>query len=280
MIRDIRLRNGSGSTFDLMRRESFFNGIEGFGFTDGTQFEKIGDAYYPLEQTFNQGKVSGSILFAGESPYKTYYDFAGFIRNTPLELIYETDAGYSILPVVVSEIGKTELSDGGHSMECPVKFTATGRFYRQVSAESATELVGGKTYGVSAYPYAYAVVMGNTLEIDSDSFDDSPCAVNIYGPCVNPVWKQYVNGELTSNGRYEGTIPAGHRLVISSITVPYTITERGSGGEFVADRYQFCDFSTDRFLFLQHGANRISVTHDGLGEVQVIVTGRLSYATL
>ena len=34
--------------------------------------------------------------------------------------------------------------------------------------------------------------------------------------------------------------------------------------EVVADRYQMCDFTTERFFHLQYGSNRISVVHEGL----------------
>ena len=102
----------------------------------------------------------------------------------------------------------------------------------------------------------------NTLMIDSDSHGDSPCKVTVYGPCTNPVWKHYVNNVLYDpadadivllfhagqgkhrdrvpigryyvnnvlyeTGRYEGNIPDGHKLVIDTTQIPYSITERGA----------------------------------------------------
>ncbi len=120
----------------------------------------------------------------------------------------------------------------------------------------------------------------NTLMIDSDSHGDSPCKVTVYGPCTNPVWKHYVNNVLYETGRYEGSIPDGHKLVIDTTQIPYSITERGVSDEVVADRYQMCDFTTERFFHLQYGSNRISVVHEGLNILNVMVEGRISYETV
>ena len=89
-----------------------------------------------------------------------------------------------------------------------------------------------------------------------------------------------MNNELYETGRYEGVISDDHKLVIDSTSVPYSITERGVSDEVVADRYQVCDFTTERFFHLQHGTNRISVTHDGLNMLDVLVEGKISYETV
>ena len=77
-----------------------------------------------------------------------------------------------------------------------------------------------------------------------------------------------------------GTIPMDHKLVIDTTQIPYSISERGILDELVADRYQMCDFSTERFLHLQYGSNRISIMHDGLNSLKVLVEGRISYETV
>ena len=105
-------------------------------------------------------------------------------------------------------------------------------------------------------------------------------ALMVYGPCTNPVWKHYVNNVLYETGKYEGSIPDGHKLVIDTTQIPYSITERGVSDEVVADRYQMCDFTTERFFHLQYGSNRISVVHEGLNVLNVMVEGRISYETV
>ena len=47
-----------------------------------------------------------------------------------------------------------------------------------------------------------------------------------------------------------------------------------------ARRYQLCDFTTERFFHLKYGSNRISVSHDGLNTVKMMVEGKISYETV
>ena len=278
MIRRFRLTNGEGTTWDLNTRASFFHAVAGFGFKDGTQFEQVGTEFLPLEEMFSQGELTGRILFGGSDAYKTYREFSRFVRAVPLILTYQTDETYRV-PVRLMQIEKGEMMDGGGGLVCDVTFLATGQFYTTVSKRSGTISIGGKVYPYQ-YSYSYAEVSDNTLVIESNSYEDSPCRISIFGPCINPVWKHYVNNVLYATGRYEGTIPSDNRLVIDATEIPYSITERGASGAIVADRYQQCDFNTERFFHLQHGSNRISVSHEGLNAVPMIVEGKISYETV
>lgn len=217
-------------------------------------------------------------FFGGKDAYVNYRDFSRFVRAVPLILLYQVGETYRI-PVRLTELGKSELIQGGVGLDCDVTFTATGLIYKNVSAYSGTVAFGGKIYPYK-YDYTYADVTQNTLVIDSDSYEDSPCKVTICGPCINPIWKHYVDNVLYETGRYEGIIPDGNKLVIDTTQIPYSITERGASDAIVADRYQMCDFTTERFFHLQHGSNRISVGHDGLNMLYVMVEGRISYETI
>ena len=277
-MRKFRLINAEGSSFDLNSQAAFFHSVDGFGYKDETQYEQIGTDYYALEDSFAQGQMKGQIVFAGKDPYGKYREFTKFVRAVPLTLVYEMDEVFRV-PVRLTEIGKAELEKGGNFLNCDVTFLAAGLFYKTVQKYSETISVGGKVYPYE-YTYSYADVSQNTVMIDSDSYEDSPCRITIYGPAINPIWKHYVNNELYEIGKYDGTIPDDHKLVIDSTNIPYSITERGVSDEIVADRYQLCDFTTERFFHLQHGTNRISVTHDGLNMVNVLVEGKISYETV
>ena len=89
-----------------------------------------------------------------------------------------------------------------------------------------------------------------------------------------------MNNELYATGAYNGTITGDHKLVIDTTTMPYSITERGISGDVIANRYQACDFTTERFIILKHGTNRISLLHDGLGAVNMMVEAKISYETV
>jgi hypothetical protein len=278
VIRKFRLLNSAGDSWDLNSRASFFHEIGGFGFQDSTQYEQVGTDFIPLEELFSQGEMSGRILFGGLIAYQTYRAFSRFVRAVPLTLLYQTDETYRV-PVRLTELSKGELMEGGGGLVCDVTFLATGLFYKTVSRQSGVLSTGGKIYSYT-YPYSYADVAQNTLVIDSDSYEDSPCKITIFGPCTNPVWLHYVNNELYETGRYEGLLMADHKLVIDATQIPYSITERGAADDIVADRYQVCDFTTERFFHLKHGSNRISVSHDGLNTVKMTVEGKISYETV
>lgn len=278
MIRKFRVINSEGAAYDLNSKQSFFHKVDGFGYKEETDFQRIGSDFYALEEVFSQGEITGSIFFCGQGAYEQYRDFTKFVRLTPLTLEYVTDDTYR-LPVRLSEIHKSEMMEGGIGLNCEVVFLATGLFYRSVTKYSETVYVGGKIYPYT-YPYSYADVSANTLMIESDSVADSPCRITIYGPCTNPIWKHYVNNELHATGAYIGTLRGDHRLVIDTTKVPYSITERGISGEIIADRYQACDFTTERFITLKHGTNRISLSHEGLNSVDMMVEARISYETV
>jgi len=277
-MRKFRIINGEGKTFELNGKAAFFHSVDGFGYSDATQYEKIGTDFLPLYEEFSQGEITGSIFFGGSGAYETYREFTRFVRAVPLTLVYEMDELFKV-PVRLTDISKSELMNGGFGLNCEVHFLATGLFYKAVTKFSDTVYVGGKIYPYE-YTYSYAEISQNTLMIDSDSYVDSPCKITIYGPAINPIWKHYVNNELFETGAYIGTIPADHKLVIDTTNIPYSITERGVSDEIVADRYQMCDFTTERFFTLQHGIDRISVVHEGLNSVDMMVEGKISYETV
>lgn len=96
MIRKFKLINANGDSYDLNSKQSFFHAIDGFGFSDETQYEQIGTNFYPLEDIFSQGELKGNILFAEADAYLNYRKFARFSRATPLTLVYQTDDTFRV----------------------------------------------------------------------------------------------------------------------------------------------------------------------------------------
>ena len=109
----------------------------------------------------------------------------GMVNDLFLERAYQTDEIYRV-PVRLTELSKGELMKGGGGLVCDVTFHATGLFYKSVTRQSGVLSIGGKVYPYT-YNYSYAEVSQNTLVIDSDSYEDSPCKITIFGPCLNPV---------------------------------------------------------------------------------------------
>ena len=136
-----------------------------------------------------------------------------------------------------------------------------------------------KTYGY-IYDYVYGDFVADTVAIDSDSVTASPCRISIFGPCTQPTWRHYVDGVQVATGYYNGTIPQNHKLVIDTTSSPYSIQEEDIAGNLIADRYELCDFSTERFFFLEYGQNTISVGHGDVDSIRLMVEGYIFYETV
>ncbi len=278
MIRNFTLTNALGQTYSLMNTDDgalFQPG--GLGYDDVTEYEQVGEFFAPLTERFGQQVISGQMVF-GANPYVKYLNFTKFCRHAPLSLVYETDAGTYQIPVRMTKIEKGD-TDGWTYLQCPVEFTALARMYKTIVANNTGSAGGGKVYDYE-YDYVYGDFVADTVAIDSDSVTASPCRISIFGPCTQPTWRHYVDGVQVATGYYNGTIPALHKLVIDTTSSPYSIQEEDIAGNLIADRYELCDFSTERFFLLEYGRNTISVGHGDVDSIRLMVEGYIFYETV
>lgn len=279
-MRKFILTNAIGESWDLQDKDRvFFAEPEGLGWEDSTEYVRAGNNYKPLEQIWEQKHIEGTLFFL-KDPYPTYYSFVQFAAKAPLTLTYAptNDRTYRVR-CRLSNIGKSELTEY-RVLECPVTFLALGPFYKIVSAYNSGESAGGGKQYDYTYDYAYSDWAAETVRISSDSVEDSPCKIMIYGPCENPIWRHYVDGQLVGMGSMTGEVPQDRILVIDSTTIPYSITEQDYLGNLTADRYQACDFGTERFIFLKNGNNTIAVSHTDVTVCPLKVEANISYASV
>lgn len=278
MIRQFILTNAFGSTYSLMdvQNGAMFN-PSGLGFEDETEYEQVGEFFAPLTERFGQQIIQGAMVF-GEKPYERYLAFVKFCQHAPLSLIYSTDAGTFQIPVRLTKIEKGD-TDGWTYLECPVEFTALARMYKIITANNTGSAGGGKIYDYT-YDYVYGDFVPDTVTIDSDSVTSSPCRISIFGPCTQPTWRHYLDGNAVATGAYSGTIPSSHKLVIDTTTMPYSIEEQDLSGNLIADRYELCDFSTQRFFLLEYGRNTISVSHSDVDNIRLMVEAYIFHETV
>lgn len=280
-MRKLTIINGKGKEYDLLDASlSPTFQVEGLGFSDETEFMQIGNRFLPLEENTAQGVLEMTLLFWNLSDSR-YQEFAKMARYNPLTIIYENDKGLYYFPCRLRSISKTD-KKGYNIYGCSVQFILTGNPYEILSAFNKGEIGEGKNYGVSGYTYNYTYSNDNmnTLLINSHSAIESSCIITLYGELINPVWRHYVNGVYKESGAYNGTIPSGHSLVIDSRSLPYSIIEYDSSGNVVADRYQLCDFSTERFMKVNEGENRYSISHDGSDAVKMKVEAYIEHETV
>lgn len=275
------LINGSGAEYDLLAvsKSPTFQ-VEGLGYSDDTEFTRIGSNYFPLEEISEQAVLTMHMLF-WTSADVTYKSFISHARHDPIRILYENESGTYYIPVRLRTVEKVDRRYY-NKYGCPVTFAVTGHPYRVISGYNSGEIGEGKDYGENGYTYDYTYGNDiiNTIMLNSDSYIKSPCVITVYGEVINPIWRHYVNGIFAESGSYEGTIPEGHYLVIDAKSMPYSIVEYDSNGNVVADRYPLCDFSQERFFTIQEGQNTYNLSHEGTNAVKMKVEAHVEYDTV
>lgn len=280
-MRRFYLTNASGEEYDLQdRTKVVLVQPSGFGFDEQNTFQQIGNSFVSLDANYSQKTISGSIVCLGEDPYKTYYEFARFLSKAPLTLRYIPTEGmeyYLKLKVTSFEKAEVEYVD---AMIANITFTALSTFYKTLSAYNKGEVEGGTKKYDYTYNYEYSDEVAQTIVLQSDSSLPSPVKLTIYGPATNPRWSHYINGKLVEEGLFNGTVASGNKLIVDNTSVPFKINEYTNSGELVADRYQLCDFSTERFMYAGRGSNRFSISHDGSEVLAMSVETNIEYETV
>lgn len=276
-MKKLILKNVIGEAYDLINSSVKTFQLTGLGFSDESTYARAGRNYVLTERIMEQRELGLTVLFY-QSADVGYKEFVIFCRKSPLTLFYQNDSGEYRVTCDVKTITKTDRK--GYSIYgCSLSLLCLTDWYRVVSAYNSGEVTGGKTYNYT-YNYQYSDGVAESVRIDSETTEDSPCKIMIYGPCENPSWRHYVNGELIATGSMDGDVPTNRILVIDSTTIPFSITEQDLLGNLTADRYQACDFGTERFFFLQNGSNIISVSHSGSDICPLKVEANISYASV
>ena len=277
-MRTFRLYDNDGNRYNVTSKDHlFFYKIDGLGFTQEAEFQRIEDRYALLNNYIAQNKITGIIRFWQPQAELQYFNFAQFCQNQPIMMDYNNNYGtYSRRGLIT----KIERSDGnGNPLEIKIEFTAETPWFKTVSEYNEGTIVGGKVYDYT-YDYTYSDSVVNTVSIDSDSYQSSPVRLIIFGEAVNPTWRHYLNNVLVSTGKINGTVLANHRLIIDTTTIPYGIKQVDALGNLISDMYQQSDFSTSRFVRFGHGRNTVTFGADNTNVLNVGVEAEIEYATI
>lgn len=277
-MRTFRLYDNDGNRYNVTSKDHlFFYKIDGLGFTQEAEFQRIEDRYALLNNHIAQNKITGIIRFWQPQAELQFFNFAQFCQNQPIMMDYNNNYGtYSRRGLIT----KIERSDGnGNPLEIKIEFTAETPWFKTVSEYNEGTIVGGKVYDYT-YDYTYSDSVVNTVSIDSDSYQSSPVRLVIFGEAVNPTWRHYLNNVLVSTGKVNGTVLANHRLIIDTTTIPYGIKQVDALGNLISDMYQQSDFSTSRFVRFGHGRNTVTFGADNTNVLNVGVEAEIEYATI
>ena len=277
IMRTFTLIDHDGNSYDITASGlAFFHNVDGLGFGKTLTYQRIEDRYALLSDFVSQQKVTGSVRFWQPGAEAEYFRFAQFCQNSPIRLMYNPGHDTFYRDGIIS---KVERSDGPDCLTCKIEFTASTPWYKMVTAFSDGTITGGKVYNYT-YDYVYSDSSVNSVTLESDSYQSSPCKVVLYGELVNPTWRHYLNNVLQTTGKITGIVMPNHRLVIDTTTIPYSMKQVDAFGNVVSDMYQLSDFSTGRFIRLGHGTNTIAVSADNGTEFTIGVEAEIEYATV
>ena len=277
-MRTFKLFDNDGNSYDVTtKNDLFFYGVDGLGFTQATEFQRIEDRYALLDSYTAQGKIKGTLRFWQPDAEQKYFDFAQFCQNTPIRMEYNPKYGTFSRSGLITKI---ERGDGtGNSLEVTIEYTAQTPWYKTITRYNDGIIVGGKVYDYT-YDYTYSEAVVNSVTIDSDSYQSSPVKLIIFGAATNPTWRHYLNNVLQSSGKINGNVLANHKLIIDTTTIPYSIKQYDMQGNLVSDMYQQSDFSTSRFVRFGRGRNTVAFTAENTNTLNVGIEAQIEYATV
>ncbi len=270
-MRKFKLINGNGAEFDLNSPFHFLQNPDGLGLAREITSAQAGYDFIEVKNEPVQKMPSGEIAFKRQTAYAKYQEFVRFCAVPPLVLCYMPLSKWHYIDVELQSIGKGELDRTARRLICPVSFLGLSTWYEaKKSYEVQSSEAEGKIYPYT-YPYTYRETAAGNKEINNTGFEASPCIIHIFGEVVNPSWSLLVDGVSVLTGGVDVTIPAGNKLVVNSSPKDMEIAEYSADGEYVADRYQNSDFSKARFIMAPPGRSVLSFTHEGAGEISVVV---------
>ena len=262
-MRKFKLINANGDEFDLMRKDAFFHAPDGLGIGKEYEFMRSGTAYEPTELYSAQKTVSGEIVF---SSYETYNEFIRFIAYNPLQLAYMPLTEWAYLDGYIVVLDKSEISENTNRLICAIEFIGTSLWYIPREAEkTGQDVQNAKLYNYT-YDYQYADELNGVLRITNLSSEESPVKISIFGQIKNPTWVLSLNGVTQASGAMTGTIEEGHKLVINSKDGELEVCEYDTQNNFIANRYQDCDFDRETFLYAPSGTSTVVIggIHEGM----------------
>lgn len=277
MQHKLTLINEAGKTLDLLDERHLIAEASSLGFNINAEFINSGANFVPIISNFAQTPVSGTIYFKGENPYNDYFDFINFCSGQKLILEYNTIQTFRI-PLTLTVATKKENTKDIRKAD--VTFQPLGLWYTTKTASYQPEPAGqGKIYDYT-YPYTYGGGGSNEVLMYSDTNIHSPAKLTIYGPVENPTWNHYANGKLVATGGCTVSVPEGRKLVIDAINYGTAMTLQNDMNAIVANEYQNGDFTTERFIYLRPGNNRITVAQEATNAFRIGLEARLTYESV
>ena len=274
-MRQFKLINSKGQSFDLMRKDAFFESPDGLGISRNQKFAQIQDYSVLLDDTAKQKAPNGEMVFLGYAQYK---EFSAFIALTPLTLCYKALPGeeWAYLDCYVSDFKLSEKDFSKHLIYCPISFQGLGPWYAQTivsEIETATPDVLPLTL-----PFVLAKADKGSARLRNRR-SEAACRL-VIGESVNPSWTLKQGEKTVSSGKVNITVASGETLVVDSTRPDTMEIALYSASGTRTDKYQYRDFSKECFLYLPPGDCVLSFSHDGTNVIQAQIEVRAYFDTI
>lgn len=267
--------NSIGQSYDVMPKG--YN-LAGFGYENQGSYSRVGNRYINTLEYFKQGTPQFSVLFPEATAEVDYFEFIKFLQYAPLKLMLSYDNFTFYRNIRINKVDKNwlpvELIEATITVAC-----LTPPYKIEKAFNQAKMVEGGKVYDYT-YNYTYTDGAKMTIHLDCDTNIDSPVKIGIYGPCENPVWNYYLNGQQMASGKINALIPEGRKVVIDTTQIPYSIKMFDLANNLIGDLYETSDFSTERFIHFRNGRNRVSVSQDNANDISLGLEAHIYYASV
>lgn len=294
-VRQFGIKNadsGDNEMYDLMDLNHMFMSPEGLGFGTEVETMRIGQTFIVTDEKPEQMSPSGDMWF---STYEEYDKFAKFVNIGGCVLCYKPSDSipWRYLEVVV-DMEKSEIDHETGYLVCATTFKGTSRWYEamnlsdtegEISADakiykdqtettsseheqegryyyiyelndSATEQFSKEHEG--KYYYRYSAEYSGTISFDNGS-SGSYFRLTIYGPCTNPRWLLYKNGEVIKTGKVTAEITQTQKFVVDTHPATMEISRYSNSGTFLEDLYGSSDFTTERIFEIPRGNSYMTI---------------------
>lgn len=269
-MRLFKLINSLGEELSLNRNDLFFHAPDGLGRSRDQNYKQTGDFLIRTENTFSPQNITGT-LFLWD--YAQFSEFAAFVEREPLIFCYSpTGTVWYYKDCVCIKLGKTEKEPNTNHLMCDVDFLPLSLWYDNTRVYKTEQIEPSANLFVFpfTFPFTFFDSGNGDVNIKNARPREAPCKITFYGPLVNPEWTLTSGGMTIMSGAIEATLLAGERLVIDANPQTMEVTLYDTD-DTPTDYSQYLDFSLENFVYAPHGDSVLSVTHEGIGEINVMV---------
>lgn len=280
MIRKFYLENEYGQRWDLNNPSTgLLTNPSGLGYEMESSYSRIGHSFVNNYLRDKQGKITGTLIFGGESPYKNYSECVQFINAAKsLKIVYVTDAGEYNRNTDLVKIGKSELTEG-KTLEADIALACKGLFYSNQTDRFIVSRTEGEMRWDFTWPARFKDYDSRNMLIKNNGHVPAAIQMEIYGYCENP------SVIVKQGGRelYRLTLPiileTGEVIYYSSLDGElYCYKVDAEGNE--TNLADILDINNTNFFKLPVGESRMEISSDTGALNQIVLAIYRFYRTV